>query len=113
MDGGCADFFSGDQGEIGLQGEKGDKGDQKDKGDKGDEDKKNDKDKGDQKDKGEGKDKEDKGGAGDEQEQDAPNPDKQRMKNLLDAMNNEEKKIQDKVNKQKVKGTPTKTEKDW
>jgi tetratricopeptide (TPR) repeat protein len=38
---------------------------------------------------------------------------KQRMQNLLDAVNNEEKKIQDKVNKNKVKGAPVKTEKDW
>ena len=38
---------------------------------------------------------------------------KQRMENLLDAVNNEEKKIQDKVNKNKVKGSPVKTEKDW
>ncbi|WP_348823887.1 tetratricopeptide repeat protein [Flavobacterium aestuarii] len=38
---------------------------------------------------------------------------KQRMENLLDAVNNEEKKIQDKVNANKVKGAPVKTEKDW
>ncbi|PKB16845.1 tetratricopeptide repeat protein [Flavobacterium sp. 5] len=38
---------------------------------------------------------------------------KQRMQNLLDAVNNEEKKIQDKVNANKVKGAPVKTEKDW
>lgn len=38
---------------------------------------------------------------------------KQRLENLLDAVNNEEKKIQDKVNAKKVKGKPRKTEKDW
>lgn len=38
---------------------------------------------------------------------------KQRLESLLDAVNNEEKKIQEKVNAQKVKGKPTKTEKDW
>lgn len=38
---------------------------------------------------------------------------KQRLENLLDAVNNEEKKVQDKVNKNKVKGSPVKTEKDW
>jgi tetratricopeptide (TPR) repeat protein len=38
---------------------------------------------------------------------------KQRTENLLDAVNNEEKKIQDKVNAQKVKGKPVQTEKDW
>jgi len=37
----------------------------------------------------------------------------QRLENLLDAVNNEEKKIQDKVNAKKIKGTPRKTEKDW
>jgi len=45
-----------------------------------------------------------------------PNPSgisKQRTENLLDAVNNEEKKIQDKVNAQKVKGKPVQTEKDW
>lgn len=38
---------------------------------------------------------------------------KDRVQNLLDAVNNEEKKIQDKVNAQKVKGNPKKAEKDW
>ncbi len=38
---------------------------------------------------------------------------KDRMQNLLDAVNNEEKKIQDKVNKNKVKGKPVQSEKDW
>jgi len=38
---------------------------------------------------------------------------KQRLENLLDAVNNEEKKIQDKVNAQKAKGKPVQTEKDW
>ena len=38
---------------------------------------------------------------------------KERLENLLDAVNKEEKKVQDKVNAQKVKGKPVKTEKDW
>ncbi|CAD0003163.1 tetratricopeptide repeat protein [Flavobacterium chungangense] len=38
---------------------------------------------------------------------------KDRVQNLLDAVNNEEKKIQDKVNAKKVKGSPKKNEKDW
>ncbi len=38
---------------------------------------------------------------------------KQRLENLLDAVNNEEKKVQDKVNKQKVQANPKKAEKDW
>ncbi len=38
---------------------------------------------------------------------------KQRIENLLDAVNNEEKKVQEKVNAQKVQGKPSKPEKDW
>ena len=38
---------------------------------------------------------------------------KQRLESLLDAMNNEEKKVQEKVNLQKVKANPNKPEKDW
>jgi len=38
---------------------------------------------------------------------------KQRLENLLEAVDNEEKKVQDKVNKHKVKGAPVQTEKDW
>jgi tetratricopeptide (TPR) repeat protein len=38
---------------------------------------------------------------------------KQRLENLLEAVNNEEKKVQDKVTKQKVQANPKKTEKDW
>jgi tetratricopeptide (TPR) repeat protein len=38
---------------------------------------------------------------------------KERLQNLLDAVNNEEKKVQDKVNKEKVKANPKKPEKDW
>lgn len=37
----------------------------------------------------------------------------QRMKVLLDAVNNEEKKIQDKVKGEKIKGKQTDNEKDW
>ena len=84
-------------------------GDKDKKDDKKDGDK--DKDKGKPKDKdGKNKDKSDKG------EQPKPTPggiSKERLENLLDAVNNEEKKIQDKVNAQKVKGKPVKTEKDW
>jgi len=98
-----------------------DKGDNKDKGGKGDDkdkdkdknkgDQKDNKDKGDQKDKqnGDGKDKKDQG---EPQPQNA-SPSKQRMENMLDAMNNEEKKVQDKLNAKKVKGQPVKQEKDW
>ncbi len=37
----------------------------------------------------------------------------QQVKSLLEAMNNEEKKVQDKMNAKKVKGAPVKTDKDW
>lgn len=49
-------------------------------------------------------------------EQPKPQPsaaNKQRIENLLDAVNNEEKKVQDKVNARKVKAQTTKNEKDW
>ncbi len=81
-----------------------DKKDDKKDGDK-DKDKKDnkgDKDKKDEKPQDEGKAKPKPGGIS-----------KQRTENLLDAVNNEEKKIQDKVNAQKVKGKPVQTEKDW
>lgn len=38
---------------------------------------------------------------------------KERIKSLLDAINNEEKKVQEKVNAQKAQGNPQKPEKDW
>jgi tetratricopeptide (TPR) repeat protein len=88
--------------------------DKKDKDKKdGDKDKKDDKGDDKDKDKKDGKNKDDK-----PEDQGKPKPQpggisKQRLENLLDAVNNEEKKIQDKVNAQKVKGKPTKTEKDW
>lgn len=37
----------------------------------------------------------------------------QQIQNLLEAMNNEERKVQDKINEQKAKGTSTESEKDW
>jgi len=79
-----------------------DKKDDKNK-DKKDQDKKDDK-------KDNGKDKNDK------DDQPKPNPggiSKQRLESLLDAVNNEEKKIQDKVNAKKVQGKPVDTDKDW
>ncbi|GGD17252.1 tetratricopeptide repeat protein [Flavobacterium orientale] len=38
---------------------------------------------------------------------------KERLENLLEAVNKEEKKVQDKVNKEKIKASPVQTEKDW
>ena len=87
-------------------------GDQeKDKG----EDKKDDK--GEPKD--ENGDQKDKGDQGDQKkEQPQPQPGQgqlspQQVKSLLEAMKNEENKVQDKINAQKVKGAKVKTDKDW
>ena len=101
----------------------------KDKNDKNkdknkDKDKDKDKDKKDDKKDGKDKDKDKKEGDKDKDKQDKnqnqgqPKPQpggisKQRLQNLLDAVNNEEKKVQDKVNKQKVQANPKKAEKDW
>jgi len=82
------------------------KDDKKDK--KKDDKKKDDKKDGDKKDKNDQKNNQD--------GQPKPKPggiQKERVQNLLDAVNNEEKKIQDKVNANKVKGKPIQTEKDW
>ena len=100
-----------------------------DSDDKKDKDEKN-KDKGDEEeDKKEGDDKEDEDGKpkedkGDQKNKDPKNdkgqpqqqPGKlspQQVKNLLEAMNNEEKKVQEKMNASKTKGVKVKTEKDW
>ena len=51
-----------------------------------------------------------------EQQQQKPVPGKlspQQVQNLLEAMNNEEKKVQDKINARKQKGAKVKSEKDW
>ena len=52
----------------------------------------------------------------DNKKQEKPQPNKispEQLKNLLKAMNNEEKKVQEKVNKNKAKGVPVKNKKDW
>jgi tetratricopeptide (TPR) repeat protein len=91
--------------------------DQKDK-EGGDKDKKNEKDKNQDK----GKDKEDDKGdqkkdKDDQQNQDQkPRPNQlspEQMKQLLEAMNNEDNKTQKKLNAQKSKGQKIKNEKDW
>ncbi|NDP25810.1 MAG: tetratricopeptide repeat protein [Flavobacterium sp.] len=87
----------------------------KDKNKDKDKDKKDDKEKDKKDDKGE-KDKDKKDEKPKDEGKPKPKPSgisKQRTENLLDAVNNEEKKIQDKVNAQKVKGKPVQTEKDW
>ena len=90
----------------------GEDGDEKDEKDKGEE----------EEDKKEGEDNEDKGKPDepkDEKENNQPPPpvpgklSPQQIKNLLEAMNNEEKKVQDKINAKKQKGAKVKSEKDW
>ena len=52
----------------------------------------------------------------DEKKENKPKPNQispEQLKNLLKAMNNEEKKVQEKVNKNKIKGKPVKNKKDW
>ena len=88
----------------------------KDKQDKKEQDEKSE----DKKEKDDKKDKND--GEGDKDEKpEQPKPEqkegqgipKQRIESLLDAVNNEEKKVQDKVNAQQIKGKPVQTDKDW
>ena len=59
------------------------------------------------------KDKEDQNKGGGQPEQKPGGVSKQRLERLLEAVNNEEKKVQEKVNLQKVKTNPKKAEKDW
>ncbi len=92
------------------------KDENKDKGD----DKEDNKD-GDDKEDKDGKPKDEKGdkkdeGSKNEKKDQQPQPGKlspQQVKNLLEAMNNQEKKVQEKINAKKVKGVKVKTEKDW
>lgn len=95
-----------------------------DKNDDSGDDDKEDKDKGDDKqdqDKQEGDDKEDKGNPEDDGEQEQPQqPQRQpgqlspeQVQSLLDAMENEEKRVQDKMNLEKQKGSKVKSDKNW
>lgn len=89
------------------QDEKEDQQDQKESKDQGDENK----DQSDQK-----KDEKPKENQGKEDQQQQPRPQQlspQQIKNLLEAMNNQEQKVQEKMNAEKQKGTPVKTAKDW
>ena len=91
------------------------------KKDKEDGDQKNEQNKGEEEqDKKEGNENEDKGKPEEpndkKQQQQSTEPGKlspQQVKNLLEAMNNEEKKVQEKINAKKQKGTKVKPEKDW
>lgn len=100
-----------------------DKKDEGDKGDKGDEEEK------DKKDEGKDKKKEEKEGDGDKKEEQKKEPNKegepekkkprpnqlskQQVQNLLEAMQQKEKKAKEKIDAKKVKGVKIKNEKDW
>jgi tetratricopeptide (TPR) repeat protein len=92
---------------------KDDKKNKEKKEDKKDDKKDGDKDKKDDKKDGEKDKKDNKPGENGQPKQIPGGISKQRLENLLDAVNNEEKKIQDKVNAKKVKATTVQTEKDW
>ncbi len=92
--------------------------DKDDKKDEGDKDKKDGEDKKD--DEGKPKDEKDDKGKGDEKDKEKQKPkpklgqmSPQQIKSLLEAMNNQEKKVQEKINAKKQKGVKVKTEKDW
>ncbi len=87
--------------------DKKEKEDKKD-GDKDKKDNKGDKDK-DKKDEG----KNEKDDKGDGKKPKEGQISQQRIQNLLEAVNNDEKRVQEKVNAQKVKGKPVETDKDW
>ena len=78
-----------------------------------------DKDQQDKKDQNKDQNKEDEGkGDQDEKNQQPPKPRQgqlspQQIKNLLEAMNNQEQKVQKKINAEKQKGIKVKTDKDW
>ena len=105
----------------GDQGEKEKNEDGKPKENKGEEEKKDKKEGQDKKDdQGKPQDKKEEQNQGDKKEQPKQQPQPkpgqlspQQVKNLLEAMGNEEKKIQEKINAEKVKGAKTTTEKDW
>lgn len=95
-----------------------------DQNDDSDDDDNKDKDKGDNQedqDKEEGDDKEDKGKPDDDGDQEEPQqPQRQpgqlspeQIQSLLDAMENEEKRVQDKMNLEKQKGSKVKSDKNW
>ena len=94
-----------------------DEGDKnEDKKDEGDQDKKD----GDDKEDEEGKPKDEKKdeGKGDDQKKEQPKPQQgqlspQQIKNLLEAMNDQEQKVQEKMNAQKAQGVKVQNDKDW
>lgn len=69
-------------------------------------------------DQGEGDQEQDQGDEGEEEQQPQPQPQQgklspEQIQSLLEAMNNEERKVQEKINAEKAKGAKVKSEKDW
>ena len=98
------------EGDNEEEGDDGEEKEDKDEGEEKEDDKKGDK----EEDKGNPEEK--KEGDQDKPQQQKPAPGQlspQQVKNLLEAMNNEEKKVQDKMNAQKQKGAKIKSNKDW
>ena len=104
-----------DQDQKDKQEEGQDKEDQKDKGDQ-------DKKEGDDQKEEDGKPKDEKQdkGQGDQEKEEQQKPQQQpgqlspqQIKNLLEAMNNQEQKVQEKMNAEKAKGVKVQTDKDW
>lgn len=90
-------------------GDKGDQEDEKDQGDQNEDDKEGNENQ-DQQNPEQKKDQKE----GDKPQQPQPGElSPQQIKNLLEAMNNEEKKVQDKINAKKQKGAKVKSDKDW
>lgn len=105
------DKKEGDKDEDNKGDQKENQGDKQEEGDKGEENKEDKKE-------GEGKNEEqnDEPNAEEGQKKEQPKPNQlsqQQVKNLLEAMQNEEKKVQEKIDAQKVKGAKIKNEKDW
>ncbi|QAA82321.1 tetratricopeptide repeat protein [Aequorivita sp. H23M31] len=90
------------------EGDEGDKKEDKDKGDQKEDKQEGDKDKGES-----NKPKEEEGDKPQQQQQVPGQLSPQQVKSLLEAMNNEEKKVQEKINAEKEKGVKVKSDKDW
>jgi len=120
-DGGGGDDNKENQDKKDQDKENEDKKEGDDKQDKNEGDDKEDNKNGDDKNDDQGKPKDEKGDNKDgdpknekkEQQQQPGKLSPQQVKNLLEAMNNQEKKVQEKINAKKVKGAKVKTEKDW
>lgn len=102
-----------DQGDEDNENQQQNQDQQKDQGDQGENEKEDNKEE-----EGEEKQEEQKQPQSEEGEEGekAPRPNQlspQQIQNLLEAMQNEERKVQEKLDAQKVKGIPTKSKKDW